>query len=288
MAAPKKQRRVAPREDDSSDSDNNTENGNDQEMETIEVDFDVKFPESTDRQGIKNLLQQLFLKAHINVSQLADLLIEQNNITGVIKQSADEEDMDTDEDMDVSFGVFSVVNLTEKKNMECIKQISSYLLNHCKEVSSKNEYEAFKQILDDCSKHVGLIISERFINIPAKIAVPLYSGLRNDMQKALEKREAYDFSYYLLISKIVNFAPNPNQENIVFLNPEEELLSEDAEFSFEFLVETEQDSGLSGTWTDEDDEGLPKRRVLLIQATKWDTIIHKLTVELGSDQQHPS
>lgn len=61
--------------------------------------------------------------------------------------------------------------------MECIKQIHSYLLHHCQEVSSKSDYEMFQKILEDASKHVGLIISERFINIPGKISVPLYSGL---------------------------------------------------------------------------------------------------------------
>lgn len=276
MAVPRKIRRIV-RSNSSDTDDSNNENQN-EEMETVEVDFQCKIPEPSDRCGIKNLLQQLFLKAHINTTELADLLIEQSDVTGVIKEATESDDIEIDEDMDVNFAVFSIVNLTEKKNLECVKQICSYLLNHCKEVSSKDKYEQFQSILEDASKHVGLIISERFINIPANISVPLYFGLSNDM-----KKEAYNFAYYLIISKMVNFTSSSVQENIVYVNPEEELIAEEAEFTFEFQVQAEQDSGLGGKWTDEDDEGIPKRKVLLLPAAKLDSICNKLTAEFGTN-----
>lgn len=64
------------------------------------------------------------------------------------------------------------------QDKNCVKQIYSYLLDHCREVSSKSQYETFKNILEDPSKPVGLVISERFVNIPGKISVPLYHNLR--------------------------------------------------------------------------------------------------------------
>lgn len=66
------------------------------------------------------------------------------------------------------------------------------------------------------------------------------------------------------------------------------LFSQEAEFSFEFQVQTEQDSGLGGKWTDDDDEGTPKRKVLLIPARKLDIICNKLAEEFGTDIQPPS
>ncbi|XP_054721122.1 protein BCCIP homolog [Uloborus diversus] len=284
MAAPKKQRRVErkPNTSDSDDSADENQNGNDGEMETIDIDLDVKFPEDADRDGIKMLLKQMFLKAHINLSELADLLIEQNTITGVIKEADSDDVDDMDTDMDVNLGVFSIVNLTAKKNMDCVKQIRSLLLSSCKNVCGNDKYELFTKILDDNENHVGFIISERLINIPPKIAVPLYAGLSHDIAKAKEKKESYNFSCYLIICKIIVFDEGSANENVIYLNAEEELIAEVATFSFDFSVSEQQDSGLGGAWTDDDDEGHPKRRVLVFPASEWDSMYHKMTQELGT------
>ncbi|GIX90287.1 protein BCCIP homolog [Caerostris darwini] len=277
MAPFRKQRKI----DDivpSSDSESSTDNEDLEEggpMDTIEVDFDVRIPEEPDFQGIQNLLRQLFLKAHINISELADLLIQQKKITGVIKQASDDDmeaDDDNDTDLDVNFGVFSVVNLTEKNNLNCVKDIKTYLLSHCKKMSSDENFQTLQRILEDQKKHVGLIISERMINIPPKIAVPLYSGLSYDMAKAKSKGEAFDFEYFILISKIMVFKEGKQQENIVYSNAEEELIAEVATLTFDFSVSAELDSGLAGAWSEDNSQGHRKRRVVVFPASQWDTI----------------
>ncbi|GFX38355.1 protein BCCIP homolog [Trichonephila clavipes] len=287
MAPFRKQRKF---DDDvpSSESESNSEaeEMQDAPMETIQVDFDVKIPEPSDFHGIKNLLNQLFLKAHINVSELTDLLIQQRKITGVIKQACDDEDMqaaDDDEDgLDVNFGVFSVVNLTEKINLSFVNEIKTYLLSHCKKMSSDENFQILRRLLEDKAKHVGLIISERMINIPPKIAVPLYSGLSYDMAKAKSKGEAFDFEYFILISKIVVFKEGKPEENIIYTNAEEELITEVATLSFDFSVSAELDSGLGGEWTDKSSEGHRKRRVVVFPASQWETMYSKMVEEIGT------
>lgn len=44
-------------------------------MQEIQVDFEGRNPTDGDFHGIRQLLQQLFLKAHINLSELADIII---------------------------------------------------------------------------------------------------------------------------------------------------------------------------------------------------------------------
>ncbi|GIY30247.1 protein BCCIP homolog [Caerostris extrusa] len=279
MAPFRKQRKI----DDivpSSDSESSTDHEDLEEggpMDTIEVDFDVRIPEEPDFQGIQNLcVSFFFLKAHINISELADLLIQQKKITGVIKQASDDDDMeaddDNDTDLDVNFGVFSVVNLTEKNNLNCVKDIKTYLLSHCKKMSCDENFQTLQRILEDQKKHVGLIISERMINIPPKIAVPLYSGLSYDMAKAKSKGEAFDFEYFILISKIMVFKEGKQQENIVYCNAEEELIAEVATLTFDFSVSAELDSGLAGAWSEDNSQGHRKRRVVVFPASQWDTI----------------
>jgi len=54
-------------------------------FQKIQVDFEGRSPVDADFHGIKQLLQQLFLKAHVNMSELADLIIRQNYVGSVVK-----------------------------------------------------------------------------------------------------------------------------------------------------------------------------------------------------------
>lgn len=80
--------------------------------------FEGRNPEGQDFHGIKQLLLQLFLKAHIDLSQLSDMLINQTGVGSVLKQglsdSDDEDDADMTDQSDV-FGITSVINLSAHK-----------------------------------------------------------------------------------------------------------------------------------------------------------------------------
>ena len=87
-------------DDESSDSDTSEseqqsdESQQDEEMEDeelgendreIQVDFEGQNPCEEDFNGIKSLLNQLLLKAHVDQSKLADLIIKQSHIGSVLK-----------------------------------------------------------------------------------------------------------------------------------------------------------------------------------------------------------
>lgn len=80
--------------------------------------FEGRNPEGQDFHGIKQLLQQLFLKAHVDLTQLSDMLINQTGVGSVLKQgisdSDDEEDTEMADQSDV-FGITSVINLSSHK-----------------------------------------------------------------------------------------------------------------------------------------------------------------------------
>lgn len=42
----------------------------------------------------------------------------------------------------------------------------------------------------------GLIISERFINMPVEVIPPMYKMLLEEMEKAEESHELYEFDYF--------------------------------------------------------------------------------------------
>lgn len=147
----------------------------------IQVTFEGRSAIDSDFHGVKQLLKQLFLKAHINLSELTDVIISQSNIGSVVKQSTADEDMDDDDDeSDVNdvFGITTVINITNKKHIECVQQLRS-LLSELAEEHADDRIKAFvNKILTDDTQNVGLIINERFVNIPPQISVPLLQGLR--------------------------------------------------------------------------------------------------------------
>lgn len=143
-----------------------------------------------------------------------------------------------------------------------------------------------KNVLENDSAQLGLLINERFVNIPAKISVPLLENLISELKRAVSKNMPFNFSYYILICKLYKTedkkvgkkakSKNKNvgsEPSILWSNPEEEIFAEEAIVSFEFSVEEEADSG---TWSETDDEMIPYRRVLLFEASKLQSIFDKI------------
>ncbi|XP_063050197.1 protein BCCIP homolog, partial [Engraulis encrasicolus] len=101
--------------DDDGESEEDSEEDSEEEInEEVVVDFEAHTISDNDFNGIKKLLHQLFLKAHLNTSELTDIIIQQNHIGSVIRQAEVPEDSD-DEDPDEVFGFISMINLTERK-----------------------------------------------------------------------------------------------------------------------------------------------------------------------------
>ena len=71
-------------EEDEDDSDEEEDEEDEVVNEEVNIEFEAYSISDNDYDGIKKLLQQLFLKAPVNTAELTDLLI-QNHIGSVIK-----------------------------------------------------------------------------------------------------------------------------------------------------------------------------------------------------------
>nr|8EXF_B Chain B, BCCIPa [Homo sapiens] len=159
--------------------------------EEVNIEFEAYSLSDNDYDGIKKLLQQLFLKAPVNTAELTDLLIQQNHIGSVIKQT----------DVEV-FGFISLLNLTERKGTQCVEQIQELVLRFCEKNCEKSMVEQLDKFLNDTTKPVGLLLSERFINVPPQIALPMYQQLQKELAGAHRTNKPCGKCYfYLLISK---------------------------------------------------------------------------------------
>nr|SVE83868.1 EOG090X0C3Y [Daphnia pulex] len=282
-----------PMEEDSSDSSEEEEEENDSQDEEmgedeqlgendreIQVDFEGQSPCAEDFHGIKSLMHQLFLKAHINLSGLTELIIQQNYIGSILQQCVDNDEPDSDDEgnsLDEVFGITSVINLTDHKDVECIKEVKKYLLDKTQKKLSG--------LFDDPFNQIGLLFNERFINIPPQVSVPLLENLCKEIDEAKKSGKPFDFTHFILISKLHESTrkdPESRKKKvkggatILWVNAEEEPISEMGEILGEYSVRSESDAAVSGTWDEDDEQFDPKRRIVLITAKQLPEVLIKI------------
>ena len=159
----------------------------------LDVDFEWFDPnEAIDFHGLKTLLRQLFDIDNqlFDLSSLADLILSQPLLGSTVK--CDGKDSDP-------YAFLTVLNLHQHREKDAVKQLTSYILKHS--AGSPLE-EPLRKILDPSSpEQLGLILSERFMNMPYQIVPPLYSFLTSEFSGAVENSNPYPFTHFLILSK---------------------------------------------------------------------------------------
>ena len=191
----------------------------------------------------------------------------------------EEEDKSDDEDDEDVYGVTSVIPLIEYPQKECIKEIKSTLLSY---LPKDNE---IRNKLEDSSIKIGLVVNERFTNLPPKISLPSYQQLMNDLKSAKSDKQNklnLEFEWFLMVCKILKIKENkskkPNELQLIYVNAEEEFFDELSDHSFEYSVAKQCDSDVFD-WKDDNNLMEPFRKVLLLKSENWNNSIIKLNEE---------
>ncbi|KAK3589868.1 hypothetical protein CHS0354_015895 [Potamilus streckersoni] len=294
MAASKKKRVEEDMEDeqdrneadiDDSEEDCMDSDGEEEEAiinEEVQVDFEARVPEDSDFHGIKNLLKQVFLKSHVDTSELTEVIISQNYIGSVVKQTIMPDDEEEEDDDDTVMAVTTVINITERQDLSCVKQLKAFLEQKCQECA-KDQKEKWFKVLHNQDQQIGYLINERFINLPPNLAVPIFESLVKEMEKARQKKMKYDFNYFLMLCKSLKMTTTDDgtQQDIFFINSEEEIFRDASELNFSYSVAEEKAAVGKGGWSSEEDMD-SFRTVLLIPAEKLDNIIQRIKDELAA------
>lgn len=259
---------------------------NDQE---IKVEFEAFPPSDSDLEGLTALLSRLFYKEHINLHEMAEWIIGHNYIGSVLKTNnsgPDDEDSDTDDSEaadldDTVYGVTTAISLKSaangpKNNFK--KQVLQYLENNCKD-------GPVMDIVNNTSNSVGLILTERFVNIPPLLAPPMLKCLNKEIESAIKKKMPYNFTHYMIISKSfdVSAANNSGKKEkasksmdglppcLEFINPEDEIFQQHADTVVSFPCQSEDLVG--GSWGPKDQSMPQYRTVLLLSKAKFKSAV---------------
>ncbi|KAL8382535.1 hypothetical protein RB595_006356 [Gaeumannomyces hyphopodioides] len=166
----------------------------DDDFDVVNVDFEwFNFDPEIDFHGVKALLRQLFdVDSQLfDFSALADLILAQHTIGSTVKVDGKETD---------AYAFLTALNLHEHREKPPVAALVKYISEKAQAGGSKALAATVPDLLSS-GKHVGLILADRLINMPSEIVPPMYRLLVDEIEAAVEDKEPYEFSHYLIISK---------------------------------------------------------------------------------------
>ncbi|XP_043721280.1 protein BCCIP homolog [Telopea speciosissima] len=212
--------------------------------EIVQADFAFFDPKPDDFHGVKILLQTYLDNKQWDLSGFVDLILAQTTVGTVVKLE--------DSDEDGLFSVVTALNMGRYKDHGCITELNEFLIEVCqeKDVSSK-----LRLFLGEEASNVGLLVSQRVVNLPPQLLPPLYDALFDEVSWATEDepteelQDSFRFKFYLVLTKIYKHK-NANQqkgtskhctdEPIIYLKPEDEIFHKLSSWSFSFPLRTQQ------------------------------------------------
>ncbi|KAJ9493811.1 Mss4p nuclear export [Exophiala xenobiotica] len=254
------------------------DSGDDEDFDVLNVDFEWFDPQpEVDFHGIKTLLQQLFdVDAQLfELSGLTDLILSQPTLGSTVKVDGNETD---------AYAFLSVLNLQQHKDQLFMGKLIQYLQSKSK---SKPELAPIADLLSQPTiPSIGLVLTDRLINVPSEVVPPMYSMLLEEIQWAIDDKEPYNFSHYLILSKTYTEVASkldaeenrPKKKNkaagtsfeTMYFHPEDEVLHRHAICHGGYDYSTKQDEGHSDSKRAFQELGIkPQGHAILISADKF-------------------
>ncbi|KAG9320846.1 hypothetical protein KVV02_001858 [Mortierella alpina] len=296
--------------DMASNDEHDDDSGSDGEEDIINVDFEFFDPKEMDFHAVKNLLNQYFASDAIlfALSELSEMIVSQANVGTTIKVNGVESD---------PYSLLTVLNMNQHlynlhktsstaeaaattassssapvKPSQAMIQLRDYVFTKSKQ--NDKLHTKLKELLAAGSKkEVGLIVSERFINMPVETAPPMWRMMLEEVKWAIDEGLPFDFEYYLLLAptyhevapkiELDEDVPKPTKKKTktaepatFFFHPEEEMLQQYAEFTQDFKLTTPPTVAESKN-TFEDYGIAPARRMMLIHKSKIPEVVQLMT-----------
>lgn len=256
----------------------------------VNVDFEwFNFKPDIDFHGVKSLLRQLLdVDSQLfNISELTDLILSQPTVGSTVKVDGDETD---------AYAFLTILNMHEHREKKIMKDLTQYLV----EKSRESETLALLGGLLGSGKQVGLVLAERMINVPSEVSPPMYGMLIDEIESAVDDKEPYEFTHYLILSKQYHeIASTLDEEETprtkkskgkgsretFFFHPEDEVLQKHALASGSFEYTKDEGEGMADSKRAFSDMGVkPRGSLILIEAAKFEGAVKAISEYLSPSQ----
>jgi protein BCP1 len=261
-----------------------------QDVDMVNVEFEwFNFKPDIDFHGVKSLLRQLLDVDNqlFDLSALADLILSQPTVGSTVK--VDGEDTDP-------YAFLTILNMHEHREKKVMQDLTQYITEKSKSIPALaplSNLISFSQ--------VGLVLAERLINVPSEISPPMYTMLIDEIEAAVEDKEPYEFTYYLIISKTYHeVASALDQEDAprskkskagksaretFYFHPEDEVLQRHAVASGSYEYTKDEGEGMADSKRAFQEMGIKSQgSMILIEASKFEGAIKAISDYLSPPQ----
>ncbi|POR31194.1 Protein BCP1 [Tolypocladium paradoxum] len=262
------------------------DSSDDEDFDMVDVEFEwFNFDQQVDFHGVKSLLRQLFdVDASLfNMSALADLVLSQPTIGSTVKVDGKATD---------PYAMLTALNTFEHREKEPMKDILNYLVD---KAQTNDSLAAIPKLING-GTHIGLIFSERLINAPPEIGPPMYSMLIDEVEAAVEDKEPYEFTHYLVLSKTYQEIESTldvedrkrkkakETSSIYYFHPEDEILHKHAVAHGSFRYTKEEDAVADSKRAFQEMGVKALGHMILIEASKFEGAVKAINAYLSPPQ----
>ncbi|RYR19321.1 hypothetical protein Ahy_B03g064074 isoform F [Arachis hypogaea] len=178
----------------------------DEEFEgVVQADFSFFDPKPNDFHGVKTLLQTYLDDKEWDLSGFVDLILAQTTVGTVVKIEDDE-----DEGL---FAVVSALNLWRYREQKCITEVKDFLLSKTRQ--EKGITDKLRLLLEEQARDIGLLVSQRVLNLPPQLLPHLYEALFDEVSWATEDEHKN------IVKK--RKPSSDDDEAIIYVKPEDEI-----------------------------------------------------------------
>ncbi|GAX79701.1 hypothetical protein CEUSTIGMA_g7142.t1 [Chlamydomonas eustigma] len=225
------------------------EDDEDEKQEEVVIDFEFFSPKEIDFHGLRALLFTYLDGRQYDASGLVNAIIKQDTVGNVVKTSEEDDPI----------AIFTALNTQTHSHQEWFKELKDFLSSSCKDATIKKSIsEALSQ------SGTALLVNERLINCPPKLAPPLMQFLFEEIREVCEdeerskqERDSFAFERYIVVTRLYadHEASGSRQQAVagpssskkkqkgtegpvlVYLRPEDEFLHKHCVWSHTFPVE---------------------------------------------------
>jgi protein BCP1 len=187
----------------------------------------------------------------------------------------------------------SCINHEHAKSVQSnpfVQRIGQYLK------TKANSNQQLKPLTDLLSQPtppaIGLVLTDRLINVPSEVVPPMYTMLLEEIDWALEEKEPYNFTHYLILSKTYTEIESkldaeddrPKKKKkaggsfeTMYFHPEDEVFQRHALCYGGFDYSTKRDEGHSDSKRAFQEMGIkPQSHAILIEASKFKAAVQEV------------
>jgi protein BCP1 len=194
------------------------------------------------------LLKLIFEFENVNISGVADLIINQREEVGTVIKTEDEEETKSNDV--ATLALITMISLHKDKDSEPVKQIINFINEKVNTYLSADAKEMALKIMQSCK--VGFVVNERAVNLPMELVPPMFNLHIEDIDAYKHDYNGdtkYDADYLVMLCKFVKQKVQPKKakkvktestEQNLYYKYEEEYFVQHADICLTYKIPYEQ------------------------------------------------